>query len=1004
MGPLFWALVGFCALFFTLNIVLHGRLEEGLHEDASSSSSTLEEPLPPVEETPPKKLVKSKDGLRMKKKTVAQKKTAAKQNTAMKTTATKETGVAHLPKMNMDLPAIPDPDEGDDQLGIASLYNFRGTVGRGQNGTAKHSSTEIIDMRQLSATLPFENTDGGVWKQGWDLQPRNVSEEEPLTVFIVPHSHNDPGWIKTFDVYFRTQTIHIISTVVESLEVDPKRRFIWAEISYFSWWWEEQSDDMRQRALALLEKRQFEFVTGGWVMPDEANSNLYALEVQMQEGHEWIREHLGEQHVPKYGWSIDPFGYSPTMPYILKNFGFEGILIQRVHYAVKKELAKRKHLEFYWRQTWDEEGTHDMFTHLMPFYSYDIPHTCGPDPSVCCQFDFYRKPFGKAGVCPWKKNPVKATKATIAERALLILDQYLKKATLYRGNAVLVPLGDDFRYMTRKEAEDQFTNYEDVITYVNDNVPGVRIQFGTLREYFEKIKGSFEPPVLKGSFFTYSDVNHDYWSGYFTSRAFDKALDRQLERVLYAADALGANHSELQEPRRQLSLFQHHDGVTGTARTAVVNDYAKRLYTSINQTQNWMLNEMKSHHSSMRDRDYAIEPCWQTEAPRDLTQSLCAETGEAFVFNPLERSQKCGAQKIPGKSVTTVELPCERTGPLNAQSSILFDPTTGLVVYPVQEQWLLWSVKQGGAYLFFPEKLIDYDMKDVNMQQGGWVVETKAWKRTLIEREISTNHTVLDFIFEVNVQKDNEEWFVRFGTGIHSAGLFHTDLNGFNFDTHSFRSDLPIQSQVFPMPTHASIQDNRTRLTVLSEHAQGAASLKDGAIDIFLDRRLLKDDGRGLGQGVRDNVPTRTRLRVILENQDLPSIGEFQITPLCRREWNRLNHPLEVFGRRARKYIPPPPPPPPPPRKKVPPIQKQQPVSEVEKKPIQKRQPLSEVDKKILELRKHRRRSILDDQLQNATEAEKQNTTAEWLPLEATMAYKRHSVGDSLAFLNKTAA
>mmetsp|Transcript_100173 Transcript_100173/g.287780 ORF Transcript_100173/g.287780 Transcript_100173/m.287780 type:complete len:162 (-) Transcript_100173:3-488(-) len=131
-----------------------------------------------------------------------------------------------------------------------------------------------------------------------------------------------------------------------------------------------------------------------------------------------------------------------------------------------------------------------------------------------------------------------------------------------------------------------------------------------------------------------------------------------------------------------------------------------------------------------------------------------------------------------------------------------------------------------------------------------------------------------------------------------NEGIFHTDLNGYNFDTHHFRSDMPIQSQVFPMPTLASIEDSQQRLTILSEHAQGTASLEEGSIDVWLDRRLSQDDERGLGQGVLDNVPTRTRLRVVLETEGYQHNNpEFEISNFCKHMWKELNHPLEMFGR-----------------------------------------------------------------------------------------------------------
>ncbi|KAG6541622.1 hypothetical protein Mapa_017015 [Marchantia paleacea] len=470
-----------------------------------------------------------------------------------------------------------------------------------------------ITTQGLYEDIKFLNEEGGVWRQGWNVQYEGDEwNTEKLKVVVVPHSHNDPGWLRTVEEYYQERSKSILSTIVSSLKKDTRRKFIWEEMSYLERWWRDASETEKGDFKHLVRTGQLEIVGGGWVMNDEANSHFYAIIEQMIAGNMWLLETVGV--VPKNAWAIDPFGHSPTMAYLLRRMGFKNMLIQRTHYEVKKALALKQNLEFMWRQSWDGSNTTDIFCHMMPFYSYDVPHTCGPEPGVCCQFDYARLPgIGKAEMCPWGHNPQIITPQNVEERAHLLLDQYRKKSTLYRSNTLLVPLGDDFRYTTMVEAEAQFTNLQKIFDYINSQ-PNLKayVQFGTLEDYFSTLRAEVGPgvstdsgsdfvpgfPSLSGDFFTYADRVHDYWSGYYVSRPFYKAVDRVLEETMRAADILytltsayckaaGAYdfplmfNDKLVSARRNLALFQHHDGVTGTAKNHVVIDYGERMHRSV---------------------------------------------------------------------------------------------------------------------------------------------------------------------------------------------------------------------------------------------------------------------------------------------------------------------------------------------------------------------------------------------------------------------------------------
>lgn len=106
-----------------------------------------------------------------------------------------------------------------------------------------------------------------------------------LNVHLVPHTHDDVGWLKTVDQYYygsrsriqKAGVQYILDSVVQSLLSDPEKRFIYVESAFFFKWWKEQKPELREQVRQLVNEGRLEFIGGAWSMNDEATTHYQSI-------------------------------------------------------------------------------------------------------------------------------------------------------------------------------------------------------------------------------------------------------------------------------------------------------------------------------------------------------------------------------------------------------------------------------------------------------------------------------------------------------------------------------------------------------------------------------------------------------------------------------------------------------------------------------------------------------------------------------------------------------
>nr|6B9O_A Chain A, Alpha-mannosidase from Canavalia ensiformis (jack bean) [Canavalia ensiformis]6B9O_B Chain B, Alpha-mannosidase from Canavalia ensiformis (jack bean) [Canavalia ensiformis] len=788
---------------------------------------------------------------------------------------------------------------------------------------------------------------------------------EQLNVHLVPHSHDDVGWLKTVDQYYvgsenyiqEACVENVLDSVVMSLQRDPNRKFVFGEMAFFHRWWLEQTPETKELVRKLVKAGQLEFVNGGWCMHDEATTHYIDMIDHTTLGHRFIQEQFNK--IPRAGWQIDPFGHSAVQGYLLgAELGFDSVHFARIDYQDREKRKAEKSLEVVWRGSKTFGSSAQIFANAFPGH-YGPPNG----------FNFeVRNNF-----VPLQDDP-RLFDTNVEERVQNFIDAALTQAKITRTNHIMWTMGDDFQY---QYAESWFKQMDKLIHHVNKD-GRVNALYSTPSIYTEAKNAANQTWPLKiDDYFPYADGRNAYWTGFYTSRSALKDYVRMLSGYYLATRQLGffagkkSTKYHAFDLADALGIAQHHDAVSGTAKQHTTNDYAKRLAIGASKAEA-VVSSSLACLTSKQSADQCSAPASAFSQCHLFNISYCPPTESSIpddkslvvvVYNPLGWSRneivripvndanlvvkdssgnKLEVQYVEMDDVTANlrsfyvkayegEVPkdadvywslfkasvpplgwstyfiSEATGKgtrnaltlsqkgetlnigpgdlkmsfssLTGQLKRMYNSKTGVDI-PIQQNYLWYESSEGdfsdyqasGAYIFRPNgqppphtvsrssvtrvtrgPLVD----EVHQKFNSWISQvTRLYK--------DKDHAEIEFTIGPIPTDDGvgKEVITRMTSTMATNKEFYTDSNGRDFlkRVRDYREDWPLEvtqpvaGNYYPLNLGIYTKDEKSEFSVLVDRATGGASIKDGEVELMLHRRTIRDDGRGVGEPLDEQV------------------------------------------------------------------------------------------------------------------------------------------------------
>jgi len=765
-------------------------------------------------------------------------------------------------------------------------------------------------------------------------------------VHIVPHTHDDAGWLKTVDEYYAGQNntiqhagVHyILDSVIRNLAENPDRKFVYVEQAFFARWWREQSEKTQNLTRQLVKNGQLQMINGAWVMHCEATPHYLDMIDQTRLGHTFLMKEFGI--LPKIGWQIDPFGHSATQAALLSaEVGFVGLFFGRIDYQDLALRVNQSAAEFVWRASPSLGPQTQVFTGLTGEYGGN-----------------YGPPAGFNWDHSSNDEPIQDDPDLENYNVQSRIDDFVKaslwQASHTKGHNILMTMGSDFQY---EAAGDWYSNLDKLIHYLNKD-GRVNAFYSNPEMYVAaKAKEDVAWPLKTDDFFPYADGPHQFWTGYFTSRPDLKRFVRdssaffQISKQILALGLPKQPFSKLETLAEAMGLLQHHDAIAGTEKQHTAFDYAKRLARARSQAEvvassalaalsedaqtkfsycvqrNVSICEATQHASGTQQplsfvvwNGLAQERIEVVELPVEVASSVIdLETGATVpsqivhalpsITNYGEPAQGAALTlifeaKLPALGFKSYRLQANRAAAQSDRKQTnddvvleneylkiticgdtgklcsIADKESGIRTRAVQD-WYWYTASIGndeskqasGAYIFRPNRSeaeqVFKQKPSVEVSRGDLADEVIQHFGSVVYQRfrLAKGSRHLEHTYTVSALPIADGWgkeiVSRISTDISNAGECYTDSNGreMQYRKRNYRATWklnqtePTAGNYFPVGTSLFIKDSKAQLTVLTDAVQaGTGCVNDGAIELMVDRRLLKDDERGVGEPLNE--------------------------------------------------------------------------------------------------------------------------------------------------------